>query len=502
MLRSRPLLLCLALVAGLLAARCLPAVAQKSDKAAPPADKPAEVKPATAKAVKGTLKAEATLKGILEPAQKTEVELKLKAWTTPLKIKKIVPHGSAVKKGDVLVELDLEKIDLAIKDLRRDHEVAGLSLRVAEIEMPVLEKSLPLDMVAAERAKLHADEDLKKFLEVTRPQAEAMAEFSVKSATHFLEYAKEELRQLQKMYRSKDLTEETEEIILKRQRHQVESAEFMLKNAVLRRDQVVKVDMPRQEETTRDNAVKQTLNLEKTRQTLPLSVSQKRLALAKQKAEYNKSEEKLKHMLADREAMTVKAPADGVVYYGKFGRGQWTATATSVEKLHEGGSLAADDVFMTVVAPRPLVLSTTVEEKDVALFRKGLKGKATLTAFPELKLPAEVVELEAVPQTPGHFRAKITVTLGHNREEARNTEGVKPGMACAVHFVPFLRKDALAVPAGAVFSDDEDEGHYVYLHSDKGQPTKRAVKVGKTVGGKTEVLDGLKPGDEILTSKP
>jgi len=70
-----------------------------------------------------------------------------------------------------------------------------------------------------------------------------------------------------------------------------------------------------------------------------------------------------------------------------------------------------------------------------------------------------------------------------------------------VKFVPF-RKEALSVPAGAVFSDDEDEGHYVYLPSGKGKPTKRAVKVGRTVGGKTEIVAGLKEGDDILTAKP
>lgn len=500
MLPPRLLLSCVALLAGLLVAGAplddQPKSAKPSSPAAP-ADKPAEAKPGTAKVEKSTLKAEVTLKGLLEPEQKAEVEVKLKAWASPLKIKKIVAHGTAVKKGDVLVEVDLEKIDKAIKDAQADHEIAQLTLRQAEIELPVLEKSLPLDMAAAERAKLHADEDLKKFLEVNRPQSEAMAEHNVKNAAHFLESAKEELRQLQKMYRSKDLTEETEEIILKRQRYQVESSEFMLKSAALRRDQTLKVDLPRQEQSMRDNAVKQTLNLEKARESLPLAVSQKRLTLAKQKTEYARAEEKLKNMLADRVALTVRAPADGVVYYGKFGKGQWSATPISIEKLHEGGSLSADDVFLTVVSPRPLVLNTAVEEKDVALFRKGLKGRATLTAFPELRLPAELVELSAVPQTPGSYRAKVAIKF----PEGTYAEGVQPGMACSVKFVPF-RKEALAVPAGAVFSDDEDEGHYVYPHSGKGKPTKRAVKVGKTVGGKTEIVEGLKEGDEILTAKP
>ena len=494
MLPTRPLLPCLALLAGLLVAAG-PFDAPKSGKSALPAEQPAEAKPATAKVEKGTLKAEATLKGLLEPAQTAEGELKLKAWTAPLKIKKIVAHGTAVNKGDVLVELDAEKIDKAIKETQADHEIARLALRQAEIDLPGLEKSLPLDLAAAERAKRHADEDLKKFVEVNRPNSEAGAEHNVKMAAHMLEYAREELRQLEKMYRSKDLTEETEEIILKRQRHQVESGEFMLKLMTLRRDQLLKVDLPRQEQSLRDNAVKQTLNMEKSRESLPLAVSQKRLALAKQRADYARADDKLKDTLADRAAFTVHAPADGVVYYGKFGKGQWSATATSVEKLHEGGSLSSDEVFLTVVAPRPLVLHATVEEKDVALFHKGLKGKATLTAFPELTLPAELVELGAVPSVPGSFRAKVAVQLGPG------AEGVKPGMACAVKFVPF-RKEALSVPAGAVFSDDEDEGHYVYLPSAKGKPTKRAVKVGKTVGGKTEIVEGLKEGDEILLAKP
>ena len=43
-----------------------------------------------------------------------------------------------------------------------------------------------------------------------------MANFSVKSADNMLAYEKEELRQLEKMYKADDLVEETEEIVLKR----------------------------------------------------------------------------------------------------------------------------------------------------------------------------------------------------------------------------------------------------------------------------------------------
>ena len=51
--------------------------------------------------------------------------------------------------------------------------------------------------------------------------------------------------------------------------------------------------------------------------------------------------------------MTVHAPADGFVYFGRCERGHWSAAATAAQKLHKGGSIVADEVFMTVVAPRP-----------------------------------------------------------------------------------------------------------------------------------------------------
>ena len=79
-------------------------------------------------------------------------------------------------------------------------------------------------------------------------------------------------------------------------------------------------------------------------------------------------------------------------------------------------------------------------------------------------------------------------------------------MACSVKLFLYRKEDALTVPATAVFEDDWADAltHYVYLAKpDKdGKYPRRPVKIGKSAGGKTEILDGLAEGDEILTSKP
>jgi multidrug efflux pump subunit AcrA (membrane-fusion protein) len=467
----------------------------------PSADKPGTATPATVKVEKGPFKIEVTVRGVFESARMFEVAVKPKAWSMPLVVEKAVELGTPVKQGDILVEIDREKIDKAIQDAEVELSLGELSLKHAEEELPVLEKLLPIDLAVAERAKTQADEDLARFLEIDRPNSEKMAQFSVKSAVEYLEYAKEELRQLEKMYRSKDLTEETEEIILRRTRFQVESGEFRLKEAELRRAATLKVELPRQQIRVGEAAVRQALDLQKARAALPLALNQKRLGLAKLKHDQSRATEKLADLRRDREEMTVHAPADGLVYYGRNVHGNWPGAASLSSKLRKGGVVTAGEVLITVVAPRPLIVRGAVEEKDLHSLagRDELKGRATPAADPTLSLPARLTSLTPVPREAGKFEVIADVELGPDAAL------IKPGMACSLKFNTYRAQDALTVPSSAVSEDESDNGtmtHVVYLPGKEGKPEKRTVKTGKTGGGKTEILTGLRAGDEILSSKP
>jgi multidrug resistance efflux pump len=493
---------CLALVAAALALAghqlSADPESKKPDKTSIPAkDTP---KPATHKVEKGPFKVEVAVKGTFEAENMTEISLNPEAWTPDTRgmmtVLKAVEHGTAVHKGDTLVELELDKIDQTIRDLEADRHLNDLAIKVAEEEMPTLEKSTPLELAAAERSKKLADEDLKIFLEVVRPLSEKTAHHQVKTSAQWLEYAREELRQLEKMYRSKDLTEETEEIILKRTRNMVESALFYYKTAELDRDHTLKVELPRREISLNENAVKQALALDKARATLPLTLNQKRLSLDKLKYERAKNEDRLAKLKKDREMLTVKAPCDGIVYYGKCTRGSWSTAGTMAAKLQRGGLLAPAEVILTIVQPRPLFVRATVDEKDLHWIRPEVKGKAVPTPYPDLKLPAKVVQASAVPITPGNFEARLAVDVGVDAKE------IMPGMACIVKLLPY-EHEALTVPASAVFAEDFDEDkHYVYLPGKDGKPEKWSVTVGHTANGKTEIKDGLREGDEILQEKP
>jgi len=165
-------------------------------------------------------------------------------------------------------------------------------------------------------------------------------------------------------------------------------------------------------------------------------------------------------------------------------------------KLAPKGVLTPGEVFMTIVSVRPVFIRGQVEEKDLHLVHSGMKGKATLNAFPEEKIPAEIIHVSNIPQSGNHYEVKVRIQPG------KNAEDIMPGMNASLHFVSLEKKDALIVPASAVFSDD-DNSSYVYLAGKEGgKPTKREVKTGSTAEGKTEIVSGLAEGDEILLSKP
>src|SRR5262249_50258540 len=285
--------------------------------------------PGTHKVEKKPFKVQLTVKGTLEPEAKVEIAHRphptvgLPVSPGPLKIQKAAEHGATVRKGDLLVAFDTQQIDQAIAQLEGEKRLLEANVKLNEEEVPVLRRSAPVELAAAEEAKKRADEDLKYFRDIGRPQAEQRANFYVKGEEFFLEFEREQLRQLEKMYKAHDLTEDTEQIILKRQRFYVEMAVYFVKQAHIQRDYVLKVDLPRKEKTLTEGVAKQTVLLEKAQKTLTPQVEQREQALAKMGRDLAKIRDGLERLRKDRAAMTVNAPEDGVVFHGKFAKGQW-----------------------------------------------------------------------------------------------------------------------------------------------------------------------------------
>ena len=507
----KSLIACVALIAVLSGGVLTQGTAQSTTQPSPPKNKekgkegvdpaaskdPASTKkPATYKVEKKPFKIELAVKGVLEPEEATWIAYHPQP-TSPfppaLTVRKVAEHGAKVRQGDLLVAFDTQKIDQAIRQLEAEIKNLESNIKLAELEQLLLEKAVPIDLELAERAKHEADEDLAYFLKTSRTEMEKHAQFQVRIAEFFLEYAKEQLRQLEKMYKANDLTEETEQIILKRQRFMVEYETLYYKSALIERDWILSTALPRREKSLRDGVVKQTLSLEKARNTLAPMVAQKEQNLAKMRFDLDRSKNGLEMLNKDRATMTIVAPTEGVVYYGKLSKGQWEAPAAIAGKLVPEGMVGPNEVIMTIVKPGRLVVRSQIEEKDVHLVKVGLTGKARMVFNPDRKLPAKVTMVSTVPAAPDKFEIQVALDIGIEAD-------LVPGMACSIKFVPYSQKQALIVPSTAVF--EEDDTLFVNVVDKKGKTEQRRVTPGRTNEAHTEILDGLREGEEILLERP
>lgn len=469
--------------------------AKKEPTQKPETSKSETSKPETHKVARGPLVIQLSLDGVFEARRMHELVLRPEAWSA-FKVVEAAEHGDRVDKGQVVIRFETDDIDRALADLRRDAELNKLTFKVAELELKTLERLVPMNLLAVDRERQHTKEDLQFYLKTEGPLNRRAADVSIDLARQTLEYYREELAQLEKMYKADELTEETEEIVLRRARNAVARAEFMLERAEIFHERTIDVELPRREESVKESAERAVLQSELNQAILPLRLEQVRVEFEKAKVACQRCEERLAKLESDRELMTLKAPAEGVVYHGRCVDGAWRR-GSSAEGLRRSGSISANDVFMTIVEPRPLIVRASVVEKHLADLKRSLRGTAMPGGFPEMKLPVRLDRIARIPDASTKFDAVFQVTL----ELA--AESIMPGMTCKMDFTPYRQRRALTVPPKSVFTDEwEPQKRYVWLYREGAKPQRQTVVLGRQTEEKAEVIEGLEAGDEILMKAP
>lgn len=454
------------------------------------ASKPKKPKPH--KVESQPLEIDAELKGAFVAVDSHEVVLRPEVWTD-FKVTEAVEHGAVVKKGDVLVKFDDEKIEKDLADEAIDQRLSELALMQLEEEFP---REQRLREIAYEEARLAHDqllEDYDYYRETDRPFIVRIAKYRYDSAKEDLASQEEELAQLEKMYAADDLTEETEEIVLRRQRFQVATARLSLELQEANHDYMLDVTLPRYDESYNKRIEQSELKLEQVKTAKEKGTIRAKYELEKKREARAKSIERHAKLVGDRSLMVIKAPADGVVYYGRSINGKWSEVTSMTSKLKPFGKVTANTVFMTVVSQRPLQVVAKVTEKELPDFKAGLPAEVIPAADDELALKGKVTAVHGVPDAGGKFAVEIDVDL----DNAPNW--LVAGMTCQANVTVYDKKSAIVIPSSLVQTDeDDDKQKYVMLLSEDDKPARKDVKLGRKKAKLVEVLSGLSAGDRIV----
>ncbi|MCX5930694.1 MAG: efflux RND transporter periplasmic adaptor subunit [Cyanobacteria bacterium] len=193
---------------------------------------------------------------------------------------------------------------------------------------------------------------------------------------------------------------------------------------------------------------------------------------------------------AQLEDTVIRAPFDGVITqkYADVGAFVTPTTSASATSSATSSSILALASTLDAVA--------NVAEVDVGAIRPGQPVDLQVDAFPRqvFRGTVRLVAPEAVvEQNVTSFQVRIAL--------AGDAPGkLRSGMNLTANVLVGRRPDALLIPTPAIVSERGGTG--VLVPGDDGQPMFRPVQVGATIGTRTEVVSGLKPGDRVYLSAP
>ncbi len=362
--------------------------------------------------------------GVLEAISSAEIMADTEHLDS-LVIKRIVAHGSAVSKGENLVWFDREDVDKKIKDADVALELSKLTLEGDEFDHEQFLKAQALDQDAAERKRKAAQQEYDNFVDVDRDRTAKSAAFNLKSSRASLENAQEELDQLEQMYKEDDLTEESEEIVLKRAKQAVESAQFRLESSEIQADRIVEQEIPQSVASQEETLERAEMAYRKSMHDLNLARQRRAIEIDQKRDKVQQEEEKLDELKDERKRMVLVSPIDGIALHGKLTRGR---IADKPSVLEADAKVSAKQVLLTVVDPKKLRILVDLEETQLAVATEGATCKVVFKAFPELEATGTVKSVSTVPYAGNKYDCVVALHAG------KHSTQLLPTMSCELQF--------------------------------------------------------------------
>ena len=194
------------------------------------------------------------------------------------------------------------------------------------------------------------------------------------------------------------------------------------------------------------------------------------------------------------EQKTIRAPFSGVL---------------GIRKVNLGQFVSPGDAIVSLQQLDPIYLDFSLPEQRIGQLVEGSMVRATVDAMPGAVFDGKVTAIEPlVDPNTRNFKAQATV---------QNPDGkLRPGSFAHVGFALGGERQVVVIPqtavcfnpyGNAVFviskvkrKDGETDMQGKPLTGDKLIVTQRFVKTGATRGDLVAITDGLKPGEQVVTS--
>ncbi len=425
-----------------------------------------------------------TLQAVSEQVIRNEVE-------GTARIIFIVPEGSNVKKGDLLVELDSSSSQDAVNQQQISVEKAQFGVIQAQQQLDIQKSTVDSDIKAAELKVEFAQSDLKKYAEGELLQARRNAQIDITNVLESLEIAKDRLVWSEKLYKDGFETKGN----LDKDRLTFSQTELKLEQARKALELLETFDIPKKQRTLEAALQEAREDLDRVKLQGDRKLAQFTADVESQKKTLELSETKLARDKKQLAATKIYAPQDGLVVYGSAEGGGHFSSESMIE---EGAVVRNRQQLINLPDISEFKLKVKIHESHINQVQRGQPAFVVLDSMPDQRFRGIVNKVAPLPDTQSRWGNPDLKVYATEILLTEKIPDVKPGVSARAEIVITNLANALTVPIQAVTTRKGKQ--VVFLASAPSEPVP--VTVGMYNSKFIEITEGLKAGDRVMLSPP
>lgn len=441
-----------------------------------------------ARAQRGSLVVDLAEDGEIKPAEQLTIKSEVEGRHSILYI---IPEGTMVRKGDLLVELDVattvdEKVN---QEIAVTNAASALEMKREDLE--IARNQAASDVELAEQDLAFAREDLVKYEEGEYPNKLDETRGAVTLAEQELEQAKEKYEWSRKLHAEDFLSESELKGDELSWRHKELSLATARGNLALLETYTHRRELAK----LRSDVRQKEAALDRVRRKAASSILQEESSLRARESEFNRQRQKLEKLEEQIAKAKIYAPMAGQVIYSTSNQRPWENN----EPLKEGVEVWERRDLIILPTADTFVASTVVRESALKSLSTGMPVRVTCDAIPGKEFSGT---LSRIAPMPDNGRRWMNPDIKEYPAEVRIDGGVgelKNGMGCRLRILLAEYEDAVSVPVQCVVRVGGQS--CVWVRTPRG-PERRAVEAGLDNNRFVRILSGLEGGEEVLLVPP
>jgi len=406
----------------------------------------------------------------------------------------IVPEGTTVEKGELLVTLAEEEILTKIKDAEDGVKTAEAALIAAQAAYDIRVSEKESDLAQANLNVELADLALKAWengeLKSMRQQLSTALETATINFKRMTDKYAESKRLLDEGFISKDEFDRDEIELLE--------ADAALKKAELDQNVYEEYTFLQDQKKYISDLEQARAERERVEQRHNASLEQLRADVESKKHQLASRQERLSDAQREHSYCRISAPSGGlVVYNSSLGDSGFRGMEEGPPQV--GTELRPNERVMVLPDTSQMMAVVKVNEALSGSVKPGQRATIKSDAVPDVTMIGEVKSVGVLAEQGGWRdpnRRDYSVRIAILGEYPK---GIKPSMRCDATIYVDRVSDVLHIPVQAVFRSGRDS--LVYVPQGSGY-AERLVSLGRSSELAVEITDGLAIGDQVLLRKP